>query len=233
MYGNRPIFVNRYKDDSWTVSVPVQIAMTERQFRIDPYNYLKNTRSRRTSTFRAKALRQSSLVSLACNGDGRKQNYLLYFCIRAKTYITKLLKALTLLLNNPEIPWCSNSKWIHIKHPKRYTPTLLTCIHISLQGRRNDVKARGADFRERAPWPRLPLLVKGKGGGCPPPQFRRPCISFNRLLSRVIVVEPLYTNTFLVQTDIYILWAFSDYPTEINLTYFLLQKKNYFNGPTL
>jgi hypothetical protein len=48
-----------------------------------------------------------SLASLATyKGDGRKQNYL-YFWIWAKTYITKLS-------NNPEIPWSSNSKWIHI-----------------------------------------------------------------------------------------------------------------------
>jgi hypothetical protein len=47
----------------------------------------------------------------------RQKTKLLY--IWAKTYITKLLKALVFLLNNPEIPWSSNSKWIHIKHRKR------------------------------------------------------------------------------------------------------------------
>jgi hypothetical protein len=30
---------------------------------------------------------------------------------------------------------------------------------------------------ERAPLPPLPLLVKGNGGGCPPPQFRRPWLN--------------------------------------------------------
>jgi hypothetical protein len=55
-----------------------------------------------------------SLVSLATTkDDGRKQKYL-YFWIWAKTYITKLLKALVVLSNNPEIPWSSNTKWIHI-----------------------------------------------------------------------------------------------------------------------